>query len=369
MKPEVMVGIAAGYGILAYTMHRWPFDNTFIAEAGYGGGASYGGGGKAKGGGYGGGKGGGGYVGTPGWYSCVGHHHCQKGQPGCVCTDPGKCYGKKGTGHQACAGGGCAPSPRFCRPDHGRYGAGPCSLCTGGQGGCGQPCPTDGDVGGAAGAIADVFAAITGTITQVFAAAPKAAKAPKAPKAAAGGGGAGAAEPANNRATDPEDIAEDTGTNAVPTTGGTATDCQKFCQTHKAGAAGQLAEAVYPTDLVEFLWGSAAKAKKGGGGKKAKGGGGGYAGPGAAPVAKAPKAPKAAKAPKATPADAGTPDSGTAPPDTTTAQGIPPCDCSTINKTASAAPDVAGGIAATDFYGYDPEIEELEENPHRLTIS
>ena len=369
MKPEVLIGAAAGYGILAYTMHKWPFDSV-VAGAGY----SYGGGGGGKGKG-----GGGGYAGTPGWYTAVGHHHCQRGQAGCVCTDPKKCLGIRGTGSQLCKNGACAPGPGQCRPDLGRYGATPCADCPPGTGG--GKCAAGGAF---AGVFDDIVAGVGSIITQVFAAAPKAPKAAapkaakaKAPKAAAGGGGgAGAAEPANNRATDPEDIAEDTGggggaANPVPTTG--ATDCATYCKTHKAGAAGQLAEAVYPTDLVEFLWGNAAKAKKGGG--KAKASKGGYSGPGAAPAApKAAKArkaavPKAAKAPEATPADAGTPDSGTAPPDTTTAQGVPPCDCSTINKTASAAPDVAGGVASTDYYGYDPEIEELEENPHRLTIS
>lgn len=85
----------------------------------------------------GGGGGGGGYAGTPGWYTFAGHHHCTKGQAGCVCTDPKKCIRT-----------GNAPTPAFCRPDHGRYGPGPCSLCPGGKGGCGGPAPTGGATGG-----------------------------------------------------------------------------------------------------------------------------------------------------------------------------------------------------------------------------
>lgn len=35
---------------------------------------------------------GGGYKGTRGWYTRKGHHHCTKGEPGCICTDPSKCH-------------------------------------------------------------------------------------------------------------------------------------------------------------------------------------------------------------------------------------------------------------------------------------
>lgn len=31
------------------------------------------------------------YRGTPGWYTAIGHHHCFKGQAGCICTDCSKC--------------------------------------------------------------------------------------------------------------------------------------------------------------------------------------------------------------------------------------------------------------------------------------
>ncbi len=31
------------------------------------------------------------YKGTRGWYTAIGHHHCFKGQPGCICTDCSKC--------------------------------------------------------------------------------------------------------------------------------------------------------------------------------------------------------------------------------------------------------------------------------------
>lgn len=77
----------------------------------------------------------GGYNGTPGWYTIAGHHHCNKGESGCVCTDPKKCLGKTGTGHELCTGGKCAPGPGECRPDLGRYGATPCGDCPPGTGG------------------------------------------------------------------------------------------------------------------------------------------------------------------------------------------------------------------------------------------
>lgn len=31
------------------------------------------------------------YKGDPGWYTVPGHHHCEKGTPGCICTDCSKC--------------------------------------------------------------------------------------------------------------------------------------------------------------------------------------------------------------------------------------------------------------------------------------
>jgi hypothetical protein len=40
----------------------------------------------------------GGYLGTPGWYTVEGHHHCDEGAPGCICTDPSKCE-MRGGGH------------------------------------------------------------------------------------------------------------------------------------------------------------------------------------------------------------------------------------------------------------------------------
>lgn len=61
----------------------------------------------------------GGYIGTPGWYTIAGHHHCEKGSQGCVCTDPRKCF-KTGNPPR---------SPFECRPDLDRYGAKPSSLC------------------------------------------------------------------------------------------------------------------------------------------------------------------------------------------------------------------------------------------------
>jgi hypothetical protein len=48
-----------------------------------------------------------GYKGTRGWYTFKGHHHCTKGEPGCVCTDPSKCkvtahgFDKPGKSHYA----------------------------------------------------------------------------------------------------------------------------------------------------------------------------------------------------------------------------------------------------------------------------
>lgn len=77
----------------------------------------------------------GGYNGTPGWYTASGHHHCNKGEKDCVCTDPKKCLGIRGTGSEACKGGKCAPGPGQCRPDLGRYGATPCGDCPPGTGG------------------------------------------------------------------------------------------------------------------------------------------------------------------------------------------------------------------------------------------
>lgn len=77
----------------------------------------------------------GGYKGTPGWYTAAGHHHCNKGEKGCVCTDPKKCLGIRGTGSENCKGGACAPGPGECRPDLGRYGATPCGDCPPGTGG------------------------------------------------------------------------------------------------------------------------------------------------------------------------------------------------------------------------------------------
>ena len=77
----------------------------------------------------------GGYNGTPGWYTIAGHHHCNKGEKGCVCTDPKKCLGQHGTGSDNCKGGACAPGPGECRPDLGRYGATPCKDCPPGTGG------------------------------------------------------------------------------------------------------------------------------------------------------------------------------------------------------------------------------------------
>jgi hypothetical protein len=64
-------------------------------------------------------KGGGSYIGTPGWYTIVGHHHCNKGTAGCVCTDPNKCFKT----------GNPPSSSSECRPDLDRYGAKPASLC------------------------------------------------------------------------------------------------------------------------------------------------------------------------------------------------------------------------------------------------
>lgn len=61
----------------------------------------------------------GGYTGTPGWYTIIGHHHCKKGEIGCVCTDPTKCF-KTGNPPR---------SASECRPDLDRYGAKPASLC------------------------------------------------------------------------------------------------------------------------------------------------------------------------------------------------------------------------------------------------
>lgn len=87
---------------------------------------------KAPAGGY---KATGGYKGMPGWYTAAGHHHCIKGEKGCVCTDPKKCLGIRGTGSENCKGGVCAPGPGECRPDLGRYGAGPCNDCPPGTGG------------------------------------------------------------------------------------------------------------------------------------------------------------------------------------------------------------------------------------------
>lgn len=87
---------------------------------------------KAPAGGY---KNTGGYKGMPGWYTAAGHHHCTKGEKGCVCTDPKKCLGIRGTGSENCKGGVCAPGPGECRPDLGRYGAGPCNDCPAGTGG------------------------------------------------------------------------------------------------------------------------------------------------------------------------------------------------------------------------------------------
>lgn len=76
---------------------------------------SFKGGAGGGGGGYGGGGGGGGtggYKGTPGWYTGAGHHHCNAHSAGCLCTDPGKCAGKKGTG-----GPYCAAHPQECLPN------------------------------------------------------------------------------------------------------------------------------------------------------------------------------------------------------------------------------------------------------------
>jgi len=87
---------------------------------------------KAPKGGY---KNTGGYKGTPGWYTASGHHHCNIGEKDCVCTDPKKCLGIRGTGSEACKGGKCAPGPGQCRPDLGRYGATPCGDCPPGTGG------------------------------------------------------------------------------------------------------------------------------------------------------------------------------------------------------------------------------------------
>ena len=107
MKPETFVGAAAAYATLSFATGSWPFGGRgLIAGAGGygGGGAGYGGGGKAGGGA-------GGYKGTPGWYTGKGHHHCNANTPGCVCTDPKKCLGHKGTGSQY-----CAANPRICTP-------------------------------------------------------------------------------------------------------------------------------------------------------------------------------------------------------------------------------------------------------------
>lgn len=64
-------------------------------------------------------KGKGGYIGTPGWYTISGHHHCNMGESGCVCTDPKKC----------CKTGYPPRNDAECRPDLDRYGAKPKSLC------------------------------------------------------------------------------------------------------------------------------------------------------------------------------------------------------------------------------------------------
>jgi hypothetical protein len=74
-----------------------------------------------------------GYKGTPGWYTINGHHHCNKGQSGCVCTDPKKCYGHSGTGSQYCRQNPncCVPGPGECAYWYSgdkKY----CSLCESG---------------------------------------------------------------------------------------------------------------------------------------------------------------------------------------------------------------------------------------------
>lgn len=84
-----------------------------------GGSSSGGGTSSGRGGGY--TKGGkGGYIGTPGWYTINGHHHCNMGESGCVCTDPKKC----------CRTGYPPRNDSECRPDLDRYGKQPKSLCS-----------------------------------------------------------------------------------------------------------------------------------------------------------------------------------------------------------------------------------------------
>lgn len=46
----------------------------------------------------------GGYLGTPGWYTREGHHHCEKGELGCICTDPSKCDVEHHHGHHGIEG-------------------------------------------------------------------------------------------------------------------------------------------------------------------------------------------------------------------------------------------------------------------------
>jgi hypothetical protein len=57
--------------------------------------------------------------GDPGWYTIVGHHHCKKGQPDCVSTDPRKSI-KEGVPPR---------SPSECRPDLDKYGKARSSDC------------------------------------------------------------------------------------------------------------------------------------------------------------------------------------------------------------------------------------------------
>jgi hypothetical protein len=160
-------------------------------------------------------------------------------------------------------------------------------------------------------------------------------------------------------ATAPTDSTDDTGDDGGDGTDPTDTatppvDCATFCASQKAGATGQLAESVYPTNIYQFLYGAAAHAKKKKkkgkgkgkhkGGKKHKGkggGGGGHKSKGGGMdmgTGDMPPIPDTGTLP--TPPSAGLPDTGMAPPDTDNPVGVPPCDCSTINATGMP-PDVS----------------------------